>query len=631
MKNSGLIWALMALAPAMLSAQEVETEFRLAIYRNASQAELTVVVPEGDDAAKNADVSILSETGDEVWSKSYELEAGTNSCMVDIEGWNAGRYMATIVAGRDTCRRMLRIERIPEVQIPEGPITLRTLFFTPDNYLYRTPLRNLAVKETRAELTEVGRTPSEDGLAFMPKAMYRAEDGSFVVQCTDYEWKHGLLYEYPRPYNMGAATPEGPYSKLDTLPRVADYGIYDEWKDYDMHPARAKQDKYEMYDPAKHGTYRLQDVSYIQQLEPHDFGCVQAGTRSYWLVVPTSSGEVVMLRDTPLFVDIPLYSGDEFDNGFTTNDNFGNYWLSEDGGTLYHLRGQTVRRFAPYDVPYDMVPNSLRIMTVYSTTDGINWEYLHSISCPGTDRTPGEQHYGCNVYYMEDAGVYIAILETFDGDAQRAFFEIRYSRDGVNFHEIEEGSYFARDDNYGSWAFGQLYCEGQPQKFGDKLYFLISANPMDHTQFEGYFRKPRLKDVTADDFRRAFANRQYERLTHFEKAGGWEGIAANTREGYFAVGLASIGIDRWFGLEAGRRAGSFATRDLAGQGGRLSVNADVRKGGYVKVKLISESGKRKFTLRENASRAEAFELPSEGTYCLKVKMKKANLYAFYLN
>ena len=619
-------------AAAQEHVDEVQTEFRLSVYRNADEAELTVVRPYNHDA-DTAYVEITDYLGGALrWRGEFYLAEEWNHCMIDIADYPDGRYFADIRVGDETFRRMLRVEHVPEMALPDGPIDLGKIFFTPDDFLYRKISKNLEVKPGKADMIEVGRTPSEDGLAFMPEGeMYQAEDGSFVVPCIDYVWKNGILYPSNgrRMCAMSAPTLEGPYTKIDSFPAVASRGKEIGWFDYKCGTVQGfnPADKYELYDPAKHGTFSLRDVSYFQQIDPHDFGCVQAGYRTYWLVAKTSTGDVVFLRDTPLFVDRPLYNEDEFDTGFTTNDNFGNFWLSEDDSTLYVLRGQTVRRFAPYDVPYDMLPNSLRIMTVYSSRNGIDWEYVHSITAPTLNQQPGEQQYGGQVYYIKEADMYIAYIDAFDGDAQRSYIEINYSRDGVNFYKISDSEFFAKHDEYGAWDFGQLYREGLPQYFGDRYYVVMSVTPMDHTQFEGYYRKPSLKDVTAADFHRAFDGRQYERLTHFEEAGGWEGIAENTRNGFFAVGLAACRVDGWFCLEAGSKAGKLTTRDMTG-GGMLYANADVAEGGRLVVSLLDADGKvvEKAEASGDQIKAPLFNLPEEGTYSLRIKMKNARLY-----
>lgn len=651
MKKMILSLALAVAIALSASAQDVQAEFRLAVYRNASEAELTFVVPDSSDANR-AYVEITDYvSGESRWKGEFDLQTGWNHCMIDISGYADGRYFANIKVGDDSFRRMLRIEHVAEMALPEGPVNLKKILFTPDGFLYKTMSSTLAVKPSKAEMIEVGRTPSADGLAFMPdagwfgnedvdgdgnmitKSFYQAADGTFVVRCIDFKWQNGILYpggEGRRKYIMSAVQPEGPYTHIDSLPALGSYGDEIGWFDYKCGGIGEYEpkDKYELYDPAKHGTYTLHDVSYFQQIDPRDFGCVKAGYRTYWLVAKTSTGDEVMLRDTPLFVDVPLYKGDEFDNGFTTNDNFGNFWLSEDDSTLYCLRGQTVRRFPPYDVPYDMVPNSLRIMTIYSSRNGVDWEYCHSITAPTLNQTPGEQQYGGYVYYLEDADIYIAYIDAFDGDAQRSYLEINYSRDGINFYKLSDSEFFAKSDTYGAWDFGQLYREGAPQRFGDRIYTPLSVNPMDHTQFEGYYRRPSLSDVTAADFHRAFDGRQYERLTHFEEAGGWEGIAENTRNGFFAVGLAACRIDGWFGLVAGKRAGKVTTREMTG-GGLLCANAVVEDGGRLVISLLDENGRvvSKAKVTGDSTRTELFNLPEEGTYSLRLNMKKATIYS----
>jgi hypothetical protein len=316
-----------------------------------------------------------------------------------------------------------------------------------------------------------------------------------------------------------------------------------------------------MYNPARHGSYALSDIGVIQNMDPYDFGCVQAGYRTYWIVARTSSGETVFLRDTPLFRDVPLYHGDSFDDGFTTNDNFGNSWLSEDGKTLFLARGQTVRRFAPYDVPYDLLPNSSRIMTIYSTVDGVDWRYRHSISSCGPLDTPFSQQYGADIKFMPDAGLHLAFVNAYDSESQQIYLDLKYSRDGIHFYDFTDPHPFAKTANPFDWYFGELFTSQDIVQVGDRYYQLASGTSLPHYFAEPLFRHDAQSEITADDFKSLFANRRFaESLPYFKSIGGWEGLAEHTRNGHYSVGVMSYRADGWFGVRAGHRKGGFVTR-----------------------------------------------------------------------
>jgi len=71
---------------------ELQAEFDMPIYRNPSQAALTVGIPEGMDSLRQASVSVISPEGQEVWSGSFTLSPGWNSCVLEeIDSLAAGR------------------------------------------------------------------------------------------------------------------------------------------------------------------------------------------------------------------------------------------------------------------------------------------------------------------------------------------------------------------------------------------------------------------------------------------------------------------------------------------------------------------------------------------------------------
>ena len=358
---------------------------------------------------------------------------------------------------------------------------------------------------------------------------------------------------------------------------------------------------------------------------------MKAGYRTYWVVANTSSGQTVFLRKEPLFRDVPLYHGDDFDDGFTTNDNFGNSWLSEDGKTLFLARGQTVRRFAPYDVPYDLLPNSSRILTIYSTVDGVDWHYCHSISSCGPLDNPFSQQYGADIKFMPDAGLHLAFINAYDSETQQIYLDLKYSRDGIHFYDFTDPHPFAKTANPFDWYFGELFTSQDVVQVGDRYYQLASGTSLPHYFAEPLFRHNAQSEITADDFKSLFAKRRYaESLPYFKSIGGWEGLAKHAREGHYSVGVMSYRADGWFGVRAGSRKGVFVTRPIKG-GGTLSVNACVAMDGLLRMELLDAKGRVLDTaaVRGDNIKAPVFAMP-EGSFRLRVTMRRADLYTMYI-
>lgn len=635
MKKFKRLLTLLALAaPVLAFAQrpvgELQAEFKMPIYRNAKAAELTVVVPE--NGPKTATVDIFAPDGTKIRTDKFRLKPGANKCMIKkIAKFEDGRYTTMVNLGDTTLKRLLRIEHVADIEAPKEPIAYRKLIFTPDNYMFEKISKNLKIEYSKPEIYEAVKNTDSIVVYIGGNGFYKTTDGKFAINvvANPYVERYGLYAKKPYYYTMVADKPEGPYTRVDERPAYSSDGAKSLFTGGAMMCSDHLDGKYELYDPAKHGTYKLTDIRIAQQINPKDFGCVQAGYRTYWAYANTSTGDTVFLSDKPVFQDIPVYKPDQWDNGFTTNDNFGNSWLSEDGKTLYIARGQTVRRDAPYDLPYDMVDT--RVLTVYSTQDGKDWKYLHSFTSDGERDTPYTQQYGARICKMPDAGLYLVFVEHFVGDMQQSSLDLDYSRDGVNFYDAPGDGPFLYTDDLDAFYFGGLYNFDTSIIQDGKKYYQMVAQVMTWPHFfpEPLFARNHLAEVTAEDYERIFNNRgMKEKLPYFDEVGGWEGLAKMTREGHSSIAVISYRADGWFGVKAGKKAGNFTTNPIVG-GGKLYVNAEIAEDGYIEIETVGVSPKQKITLHGDDLRIPAFDLP-EGSVKLRVKMRNANLYTMYI-
>lgn len=635
MKKFKRLLTLLALAaPVFAFAQrpvgELQAEFKMPIYRNAKAAELTVVVPE--NGPKTATVDIFAPDGTKIRTDKFRLKPGSNKCMIKkIAKFEDGRYTTMVNLGDTTLKRLLRIEHVADIEAPKEPIAYRKLIFTPDNYMFEKISKNLKIEYSKPEIYEAVKNTDSIVVYIGGNGFYKTTDGKFAINvvANPYVERYGLYAKKPYYYTMVADKPEGPYTRVDERPAYSSDGAKSLFTGGAMMCSDHLDGKYELYDPAKHGTYKLTDIRIAQQINPKDFGCVQAGYRTYWAYANTSTGDTVFLSDKPVFQDIPVYKPDQWDNGFTTNDNFGNSWLSEDGKTLYIARGQTVRRDAPYDLPYDMVDT--RVLTVYSTQDGKDWKYLHSFTSDGERDTPYTQQYGARICKMPDAGLYLVFVEHFVGDMQQSSLDLDYSRDGVNFYDAPGDGPFLYTDDLDAFYFGGLYNFDTSIIQDGKKYYQMVAQVMTWPHFfpEPLFARNHLAEVTAEDYERIFRNRGLkEKLPYFDEVGGWEGLAKMTREGHSSIAVISYRADGWFGVKAGKKAGNFTTNPIVG-GGKLYVNAEIAEDGYIEIETVGVSPKQKITLHGDDLRIPAFDLP-EGSVKLRVKMRNANLYTMYI-
>ncbi len=623
------------------AAPEIQTEFVQPIYRNCKDADLAIVLPEGDTRTK-AEVEVFDQDNNSVLKCSFKLKEGFNYYNLRNAGrLDAGRYPVDINFGDTTYRRLLRIEHVPEIEAPGEAIAERMILFTPDKYVFKRASKNLSVKLTKAEAHKVWSSPKPDVVYITTDRVYKAEDGSFVGTGTEYTYSKWQLYGDPKfPFVVKSDNIEGPYERVDAAPAPAKDGyekVFTSSKALSCSLGwNVKGDsdaKFELYDPAKHGTYKLEDVRMIQNMEPHDYGCVNAGYRTYWTIVTTSTGDTVFLSDKPVFRDVPEYHGDVFDDGFMTNDNFGNSWYNADSTVLYLTRGQTVRRFAPYDVRYDLLPNNSRILTIYSTSDGINWNYLHSMTSSGPHDTPFTQQYGGGTYYHPASGLFLSFVEDYDSDWQRVGVDLEYSHDGVNFYDFPDNETgFLVTDDWNDCYFCAYGLMPEVLRDGDK-YYQYSGISMGypHCMAEPLFLHDNKWELEDDDYEKVFKNRgMKEHLPYFDAIGGWKGLTQQLRDAECVSLLASYRADGWFYVDASEKPVKFTTNEIVG-GGMLNVNAAVAEDGMMKVELL-DGGKvvASAEITGDAIKIPAFEMP-EGEYAIRVKMKNAKLYAMYID
>ena len=609
----------MILVPAILPAQDfLAADFSLPIYRNRSSAELIVDSP-GSDTAR---VVLSDREGTQLKSFSFPLQAGRNTCRLDsLQNLQAGRYYADITLRDTALRRMLRIERGYGPRHPDGPVADTKLFFTPDGYMIESLKGKLEYGRPQVDLVHVCSTPSEDGFLVFATDLYRDSTGCTYCVAADYEFDTWNAYKTERPVVMKAGSADGPYVRC--VP--GDTGFVkdaDETLNYGGSIGDPK-DRYEMYDPARHGTYSLDDIFFIQNIEPHDYGCVMAGYRTYWVVARTSSGEEVFLRDTPVFADIAEYKGDEFDTGFTTNDNFGNFWKVRD--RLFVSRGQTVRRDRPFDVPFDNLPFSQRIMSVYSTADGVEWICHNAIVAADESEGTSMQSYEANIMKVDGAELWLAFLDAYDCVQQRVFPQLAYSRDGIHFNKT--GTSFFSADSLDHWAFGQIYCSTRFVEEGNYCYQAVSTASIPHFAILPPLKVGDRRKVTAADVQDYFRYNNLESFVYFNEYGGFEGIAESIRKGTYSAGLLKYRADGWFAARAARNV-CFVTVPLAARG-FLCANATVERGGRMEIALLSEDGAvlQKVRVEGDGRAIPVMNLPESGSYRLRVKMKKAVLYS----
>ena len=618
-------------APPRTIRELVKCDWRLPFYRNADAASLYMEVAENEPPVESIHMEIASPDGQVVRVEDIPVHVGVNVHEVrGLSGWEPGRYMTTLsIAGGSSCRRMLRLERVPEVAPAAEPMPMgagRKLFFTPDDYLL-SECANLAVEVFPVkEFHLLGTTPKDgDWMITYGDQLYPTKDGRYALLQQYRSFKGGDM----RHRWLVGDSPVGPFTPVEKAPPRApqppvtqDY-IRTDFRDY---PAGTKLT---VFDPATDGEIDLATMRFKYIYNKTDFGCLVTDKPAFWTYARTKEGKWVLTKDRALFEHFVTFGEDRFDTGFDCNDNFGGFWLSQDGKTVYLAQGQTVRRCAPFAVPYDNFPLGLRIMTVYSSQDGVEWKYENTLVPTGEGDSFGAQHYGALRLPFAQGDLVLMYVYNYDADAQQIYIDLAYSRDNVHFHRFPNAPAFARGKDPTSWFYGHIFANNL-FRVGDKFYHQAHyCTPLPHFVHEAYLHHNSLQEVEAQDFERAFKRRTLaERWPFFKAVGGYEGLAKMTREGYYANGVMEFRAFGWFGLKAGAGEGRFTTRRMTG-GRRLTANAECGPGGYVEIEAVDAATGRRLAVARidgDGSEQPLFMLPPTQEYFLRGRLKSAVLY-----
>ena len=617
-----------------------QAEFVQPVYRNAKTAELTVIMPDNTPTS-TIKVDVYDLDGKEIeWAGYFKVQPGWNSCEIPVEALEDGRHLTVVTTASQSLTRLLRLETVPEVAAPMGAISDRVLLFTPDDYMFASfDSKHLDIAFCKPELTKIMEAPGEDALVVDGSRLRRTVDGRYAVNITELVYENRLLFSpHARRYQAIADKPEGPYTIIDRseMPaseRPSEPNVLQNFGG--MNTRRIDMNrKYEFYDPEKHGTYSFNSLFMIQNMDPHDYGCVKAGYRTYWCLAETSTGDIVFLSDKPVFTDVPFYNKDTLDTGFYTNDNFCNAWMSREGTELYYGRCQTVRRFPPYDLPFDILPNSSRILTLYKTRDGKDWEYVHTFTANGPGEDAFFQQYGACVSKIKGSGLLLCFVQAYKGLHQQIGIDMVYSRDGVNFHDFNNKELFVETSDPSSWYFGELYAVNEVLEHDGRYYQLINmASIHPHFFANPLFMHDRQCEITGEDYRYQFEDKRFrDYWPYFDEIGGWQGLGEHGCKDRYFFGVMSYRADGWFGIEAGKETGSFKTREIAG-GESLNINAATEEGGRIVLKLYDEQGRKvgKKVFVGDHLHSQVFDLGECGkSFSIAVKMRKAKIYAMYV-
>ncbi|MDR0932963.1 MAG: hypothetical protein LBM70_08105 [Victivallales bacterium] len=573
----------------------LEGDFSLRLYRNASVAKLHLKGIQFD--ALEAVLSIAEEKSNTpLLTRDVRLVKGPQIIDIPLKAFPDGRFILTIKAKapdslfKGEIRRMLRTEHLLPVSPPQGVIVVSDMkLFPVDDFHFaeRTGVENFVPEAESIEISH--RMGFGNGRQDGRSAFFLSIDnkGNYVSQFTEADNKNNRKTFYAsssdlKNWSVAEQTPTGkkptavksPFAPLPpaAIPR---WGIKTPFA----------QAKLRFYDPDKDGKFSLSEIRV--QWFPPTLGDLSKHNLKPWTTYPVweKNGEWLLLTKEPLYIERFDYSADALENEIDCNDNFGNQFLSDDGKTLFVGKAGRLRTFAPYTIEYDNIPEAYRIMRIYYTHDGVNWQYKYF--APPDDKDPvGFQHYGYSVQRVE-RNFYIAYLHAYPCFEQQIYPEICYSRDGLTWMRLKKRNPFVRNSPPDGWIFGMIFIESSPTPFEhDDFYYLPLGACWRRPHF---YIDTNVGNVTGEALRRKFESRGLsEQWPYFKYFGTWDKLAESMQRcALNTVGLAKFRKDGFIAVKSGKNGGHLISRPLSAPNCELLLNAK----GKLSIELTSPNGK----------------------------------------
>ncbi len=617
----------------------LQSEYRLPVYRYQDMAQLYAIldpsVPE-----MQLEISIKERHNGKVPVPPVivKIKAGENIIPIDIRNWENGEYRTTIrVWGKDSpvqgsFARLLRLNRVTDpapTQAVEN-MTGRKMFF-PDNW-YLQKVENLEYKLELPEAHRVGRPllkPDElvqlgtgigfdkqDGLVVRFNAMNREWDSKSIV---------------------------GRYAR-------ADLNNLDKWEiiegkpeNVDFTPAEIQkcgtrsggsgsmgfsfdQGKFRFYDAAKDGPVPLDKlmVQYVGYKRV-DWGVIKPTPQSTWLLWP-KDGEYLILQDKPFLQD--NISPEEFEDPTNSNDNFAGQWLSPDKKTFYYVRGRLLKRYPPFVARYDNLWQIARILTVFTTQDGLNWEQIY-FGLPDEQDAPMAQHYGAGIYQVPGGNdLMLSYTYPYDAREQQYYVELYYSWGGRVWKRFPGHAPWIAPGKPGEWNFGTTTLHNNIVERGNNAYHLIGWGSMlPHFGGDFLYSSKLTAELDGKMLEKRYDKREMKKWPFFSHYGSYDKMAEELKSYGMTPGVMVYRTDGWFGLTAGAKSGTMVSRPIKAAG-KMTVNL---KAAHARFTLIDADGKAisgydKTLSGMDSVNAVVFDTLPEQDFRVKAELKNGTLY-----
>lgn len=602
-------------------AEDVHGEFRLPVYEDQKVACLHLFNTRKDKMPHTIGLTLTERFSGTVIEplRQIDLAFGENRIEFQLGALQDGSYIATVgdfasgkASGkRASFRRLLRVQHsVPFKRQEIYEMAGKKMFFPDDHYL--ASFRNLEFRSCKGRAIEVVKpTLRSADFTQLGLRVYFDEDDQLNVLC--HRLNRGWMREKKRRCFLATATSEKlddwvvkPLPGSPAIPPQGD-AVWDEAPPAAMPDWRAKRIgskpiALRFYDPAKDGEVKLNQVGMrritrgaegsVMRRTDLDWSTINPQRGSTWPIWFKAPGVGLVLTRESLLQDMPILV-DDLEDPKATNDNWAGQYLSDDGKTLFYMHANVLRRFRPFNAPWDNLARCSRILTVYRTSDGVNYERSH-MALPDEMDPPASQHYGGRIRRALDGnGLKIAHIARYRAYTQQIDEVVAYSWDWMHWRRCADRGVLAANGPHGSWNAGHVWLGGSAVQRNGKVYHLIHrAAGVYHFQSEivNGGTDETIKRVTGAWMKDRFQPRELEQCPLFEKFGSWDKLAAHTRNTGVGVGVLVYRKDGLFCLEAKQQEGEFLTLPIAAAG-PLQVNAVIDEDGSVQIELTDVDGK----------------------------------------
>ena len=643
--------------------KKVYGEFRLPVYEDQKTACLTLC----NISKKPYKIGLtLTErfSGKAIEPlKIISLKPGCNEINFPISELPDGSYVATIedyanpkARHKTKLLRSLRIQHSkPFKKAALYNMSGKVMYFPDDHYFAK--YNNLKFTAPQGKVIEA--VAAKRGYNQLGKRIYFDKDGKLNVIFESY--KRGNSKD--KKFFLATAT-DADLHKWTVIPFKGSLSLGQGTKIWEKrNPAAVKPDWYprringksiklRFYDPSKDGKVKLSQVRIWYHMRGStgvkqrknavlDWSEINPLRGSVWPIWFKAPGVGLVLTKESLLQDMPGETA-ELENPKASHDNMGGQILSDDGKTISYFHANILRRFPPYNAPWDNLLRYSRIMTAFYTHDGIHFKSRRML-LPDLNDPIASQHYGLLTRRPKDSnGLYLCYMMRYKAYTQQIDLITGYSWDAINWKKIP-GPPFAANGPHGSFNSGTIWIPFRIVERNGKAYGVFFFNVLGLYHFFGEIMElPYSLTENVNWMKKRFEPRQLAESPLFKKFGSWEKLANYRKD--FNVGAAIAVIvfrkDGFFCIEAGNKEGGFTSLPLT-TADPLRINAEIKKNGYIKIeladadsKLIPEySGKNAVILKEGGYMDKILSFGAkqalpQGEFRIIATMRNAQLFTF---